>query len=303
MTVKKSDLAIGILVMIIWGANFSVIGVGLGSLDPFLMTFLRAILCAFPLVFFIKKPKNISVSTLAIYGIIFGVGMGGGMNLAMTNGLSAGMTSVLLQFSAFFTIIFGYLFLKENITKTHVVGMMFSSAGLLIIVFASNDHSTHFGILFILLAALCWAVCNLIVKIKKPEDMITFIVWSSLFSAPVLLIVTLLAEGTEPLAHMYSTLTWQGAFSVLFQSYVTTIFGYMTWNNLLKKYPTHTIAPLSLIVPVAGIFTSYLFFHEQLSVIQGLAILCIFIGISIFINSATINKRVSKRQAQCLNTL
>ena len=303
MTVKKLDLAIGIMVMIIWGANFSVIGVGLHSLNPFLMTFLRAMLCALQLVFFIKKPKNISVSTLAIYGVIFGVGMGGGMNLAMNNGLSAGMASVLLQFSAFFTIIFGALFLKESVTKTHIVGMMFSSAGLFIIVFASNDHSTHVGILFILLAALCWAVCNLIVKIKKPEDMIAFIVWSSLFSAPVLLIITLVAEGTEPLEHMYSTLTWQGAFSVLFQSYITTIFGYMTWNNLLKKYPTHTIAPLSLIVPVAGIVTSYLFFHEQLSVVQGLAILCIFIGISIFINSAKSKKLGNKREERCMNTL
>lgn len=303
MKLKKFDLAAAVLVMTIWGANFSVIGLGLHSIDPFTMTLLRSLFCAFPLVFFIKKPKNISYSTLAIYGILFGVGMGGGLNLAMNQGLSAGVSSVLLQFSAFFTIFLGYLFLKERVTKIHIAGIIFSSVGLFMSASSPGEQSTATGIALILFAAFSWALCNLIVKLTKPEDMFSFIIWSSLFSAPALLLITLIIKGTQPLQELHSSITWQGTLSILFQSYITTILGYMIWNNLIKKYPTCAIAPLSLIVPVAGIITSHLFLDERLSLAQGLAITCIFTGISIFINSGSISKYLIKRQGRKVTVL
>jgi len=49
MSIK--DFSLIILVTMIWGVNFSVIKIGLGSLDPFTLVGVRFILCAFPLVF------------------------------------------------------------------------------------------------------------------------------------------------------------------------------------------------------------------------------------------------------------
>lgn len=262
------------------------------------MTLLRSLFCLIPLVFFIKKPKNISYLTLAAYGILFGIGMNGGLNLAMHQGLSAGMSSVLLQFSAFFTMLLCYLFLKEAITKPHVIGMIFSSAGLFIILSVTAEGSSTESILLILVAAFCWSLCNLIVKIKKPDDMIAFIVWSGLFSTPPLLIFTLITEGTQSFQSLYSHTTWNVVFSILFQCFVTTICGYMIWNNLLKKYPASAIAPLSLIVPIAGILISYIFLNEELSLIQMTATTCILIGVAILVNSNNVSKCLNKPKQQ-----
>lgn len=294
MKLKKIDLLAGVLVTVIWGCNFSVIGLGLKSLDPFLLTLLRFFLCAIPLALFIKKPPNIGYRTLALYGVLFGAGLWWVVNFAMYNGLSPGMSSVFLQFSAFFTIVLSSLFLKEKINAVHGAGMLFAGAGLLMMLYLAEQSSTTTGILLVLLAALSWSLCNLIVKVKKPQNMIAFIVWSSLFSVPAILIMTLFAEGLRPFRNLLDDFTWGAGFSLFFQSYITTILGYWVWNNLMKHYPASLVAPLSLIVPVSGVLTSYLFFDERLSPAQGLAIALVLIGIAIFINSERIARRFIK---------
>ncbi|WP_218171149.1 EamA family transporter [Pseudomonas yamanorum] len=295
MKMSKLDLLAGALVTVIWGANFSVIGLGLQSLDPFLLTLLRFTFCAIPLVFFIRRPRGVSYCTLATYGVLFGAGLWGVVNIAMYNGLSAGMSSVFLQFSAFFTIVLSGLFLNESINRVHMAGMAFAVAGLLLILYLSNKTSTTLGIVLVLLAAVAWSVCNLIVKVKKPADMIAFIVWSSLFSLPVLLLMTLWFEGLRPFENLLEDFTWGAGFSIFFQCYITTIGGYLVWNNLMKKYPASMVAPLSLIVPVSGILASWLFFDERLSLGQFLAIGLVFVGIAIFVNSAKIAVGLARR--------
>jgi O-acetylserine/cysteine efflux transporter len=58
-----------------WGCNFSVIELGLKALDSFLLTFLRFAYCAIPAIFFIRRPKEIPIKYLALYGVLFGAGM------------------------------------------------------------------------------------------------------------------------------------------------------------------------------------------------------------------------------------
>jgi len=74
MSIK--DFSLAVLITAIWGVNFSVIKIGLSSLDPFTLSGLRFLLCAFPLVFFIKKP-DVPMKYVAAYGLTFGVGLWG----------------------------------------------------------------------------------------------------------------------------------------------------------------------------------------------------------------------------------
>lgn len=297
MQMNKQDLFAGLAVTLIWGANFSVIGVGLQSLDPFMLTLLRFTFCALPLVFFVPRPQGVSYFTLMAYGVLFGAGLWGVVNVAMHHGLSAGMSSVFLQFSAFFTILMSRLFFNEPINRIHGAGMMCCAVGLLLILELSDKVSTTLGILLVLVAALSWSLCNLIVKVNKPADMVAFIVWSSLFSIPFLLLMTLLFEGPEPLLHLVTDFTWGAGFSIVFQCYVTTLLGYRVWNNLMKKYPATVVAPLSLMVPVSGLLASYVFFDEQLSLGQWGAIGLVFVGIAIFVNSSNLYRLLVSAQA------
>lgn len=296
MKLAPKDLLIGIAVTVLWGCNFSMIEWGLQSMDPFLLTLLRFVFCAVPAVFFIAKPKDVSYVTLALYGSVFGAGLWWVVNFAMFNGLSPGMSSVFLQFSAFFTIIASSIFLKERFNSLHFAGMLFSAIGLVMILTLSESRSTAIGILLVLAAALAWSFCNLLVKVKKPADMLAFIVWSSLFSVPAILMLTLLIKGIEPFDHLIAKVSWAASFSILFQAYVTTLLGYSLWNNLMKKYPASLVAPLSLIVPTSGLLASFLFYGEALTLLQGLALGFVFIGLMIFILGPRVASRWPSNQ-------
>ncbi|EAR7790870.1 hypothetical protein E0G06_09020 [Salmonella enterica] len=292
---KRLDLFVGFLVTVLWGANFAVIELGLRDLDPFILTFLRFTFCAFPLVFFIKKPEGISLISIALYGVIFGVGLWWVVNFAMFNGLSAGLSSVFLQFSAFFTIVLSCFFLGEKINKIHISGIVTAFVGLIMIIHFSEESSTIKGVFFVIIAAMSWAICNIIVKLTRPANMIAFIVWSSLFSAPAVLIMTVYVKGWGGVLSIPDDITVGSSFSVLFQAYITTVVGYMIWNNLMKKYPATEVAPLSLFVPVSGVITSYLFLDERLSVQQLISVIVVITGIFIFLNSARIIKLMNSR--------
>ena len=288
---KTRDLILGVIVTLIWGSNFSVIEVGLRDLDPFLLTAFRFAFTAFPLMLFLRRPRDVPTAALASYGVMFGVGLWWVVNLAMSKGMSPGLSSLLLQFSAFFTVILGALFLREPIRIAHRVSMIVAAAGLLLVINSTTGTSSALGVGLVLLAALSWSACNLLVKTHKPRDMMAFVVWSSAFAAPALFLLTFLSEGTAPFVTLVHGVTWRAVGSVLFQAYVTTVFGYMVWNNLMRTYPAATVAPLSLMVPVSGIVTSFLVFDEAFPVSVWIGVAVILLGVALFVSAPYLERR------------
>jgi len=73
---NRKDITIALLVVTIWGANFTVIRLGLDGIPPMLPVSLRFLLAAFPAVFFVKMPA-VSFCYLLAYGMSVGVGQFG----------------------------------------------------------------------------------------------------------------------------------------------------------------------------------------------------------------------------------
>lgn len=290
---KKLDLLLGIFVTAIWGANFSVIQLGLGTLDPFLLTSLRFLFCAVPLIFFIKKP-SVRILIVALYGLLFGVGLWGVVNLGIYLGLSAGLASLILQFSAFFTIILAAITFAEKISKYQFSGITISLAGLVLILTMTDGNAPTVGILLVICAALAWSCCNIIVRKNKPDNMFSFIVWSSAFSTLPLFLITYFVKGSQAFYGLSQSINGIAIFSILFQSYITTIFGYWVWNTLLKKYPASTVAPLSLFVPISGLSTSWLVFGEPIVFEKIAASILIIVGMAVFIYAKRIENYLKK---------
>ncbi|BCT93992.1 membrane protein [Lysobacter helvus] len=280
---KPIDRALGILVTILWGSNFSVIGVGLQSLDPFLLAALRFTFTALPLVLFVRRPANIGLPVLAAYGLLFGVGLWWVVNVAMAQGMSPGLSSLVLQFSAFFTIVLSAWVFRERLGRWQWAGMVVATTGLSAMIASTEASGTRVGIALVLFAAVCWSLCNLLVKRHRPADMLAFVAWSSVFSAPALLVLAWWSQGSAPFVALGDRLDGRAIFSVLFQAWVTTLFGYWVWNTLMKRYPAATVAPLSLLVPVSGLVTSWWVFDEHLSPATWCAVGVVLVGIALFL--------------------
>jgi len=277
---KPIHLLTAIAVACVWGLNFSVIKLGVSEIDPLILTAMRFTFAAFPAVLFIPKP-NASWKLLITYGLMFGVGVWGLLTLSIHVGLSAGVSSLLLQSSAFISVLFGYFILKEKIKFTQYVGMALSLAGLLLI-FTLQDGSINFiGICLALIASVCLSGVSLLIKKHKISDMFAFVVWSSLAAPIPLLLLSFLVGDSSIITVLSNDLTGLAIFSILFQAYPVTLLGYWVWNKLIYRYPMSTMAPLTLLVPLFGLLGSYFFYQEQISMIKLSACGLIIAGVAV----------------------
>lgn len=291
---KAKDILLAIFVTAIWGANFSVIKLGLASVDPFLLAGIRFALCAIPAVFVLRRPQ-VSIGYLASYGLLFGVGLWGIVNLGIQAGLSAGIASLVLQFSAFFTILLGSVVFKESISRYQYAGIAVALAGLASIITITDGSVSALGVALVVIGALSWSSANIIIKRAGTKDVLAFLVWSSLFSPIPLFAIAWLEHGAHVYVDTFSSLNWKAVFSILFQVYPTTLFGYWAWNRLLKMYPVSRVAPLSLLVPIFGMIGSVLIFGEHIGVPKIAATALIVLGLTIGLYGKHIGSVILRR--------
>lgn len=287
---KKNDLILGVLVMIVWGLNFSVIKLGVNEIDPLLLTALRFTLATFPAIFFVKKP-DVSWLYLVVYGWLFAIGIWGMATWSIQAGLSAGMASVLLQMNVVFGLFLGYFLLKEKVATKKMVGSSIALAGLLLSLTVTDGSITQSGLMLILIAALSWSLASITVKKAGTKQVFAFSLWAMAFAPIPLFLIVYLQSGTEEFVQLSTQFNGRVIFSVLFQAYPVTLLGYWIWNRLLITYPLTTVAPLTLLVPIFGLLGGVLFYQEEVGMIKLIASLCVVSGILIgFVNFKKFNR-------------
>jgi O-acetylserine/cysteine efflux transporter len=142
------------------------------------------------------------------------------------------------------------------------VALALAAAGIAIIVTHTDGFTTPLGLSLVLLAALSWAGGNVVAMASGRVNMLAYVVWASLFSVPPLALLSLWMEGLPAIAHALHQAHARTWAAVLYQSAGNTMFGYASWGWLLARYPTATIAPASLLVPVFGIAASIYWLAE-----------------------------------------
>lgn len=289
---KRKDFILALLVVIVWGANFTVIKLGLGGVPPMLLVTLRFTLVAFPAVFFIKPPK-MALKDILLYGFTVGVGQFGCLFYAMHIGMPAGLASIIVQLQAFISPFLGYLLLKETFKSKQIVGFLIGALGLLVIGIASSKTGITTIPLGALLLTICapifWSISNIVArkasKIAKDNNqdlnMLSLVVWGSLVTPIPSLLLALLMDSPETLINSLSNLNIMSIFAILYLSFASTLFGYGFWSILISKYPLNKISPLSLLVPITGLLTARIVLLEKLSELQWLGVSIIVVGLII----------------------
>lgn len=254
---------LALVVVAVWGSNFVVIHIGLEHLPPLLFAALRFTLVVLPLVFFLKRPA-VPWKLLLLYGVLIGAGQFGFLFVAMKNDIAPGLASLVVQMQVFFTIGLSIWLTGERVRTFQWIALLVAVAGIAVIAAHTDATTTPLGLGLVLLAGLSWAGGNMAVKAAGKVDMLAFVVWGSLFSAPPLFLASLVLEGWPAWVQGVreaEVATWA---SLVWQTVGNTLFGYSVWGFLLGRYPAATVAPLSLLVPVFGMASALLFLGEPL---------------------------------------
>jgi O-acetylserine/cysteine efflux transporter len=272
-------LLLALAIVAIWGTNFVVMKNCLASFPPFYFAALRYLFVLLPLIFFLPRPK-VSWVNLCIYGLATGLGQFGILYYVVNSQISPGLASLVVQTQVFFTIGFAMLFAKERLRQYQVVAVAIAMTGLGIIALHTDATTTFLGLALVVFAGLSWGIANTASRQAGTINMLSYVVWASVFSIPPLFLIALLFEGGA--SHLWdvtlsaSLAAWIG---VLWQSWANTLFGYAAWAWLLSRHPAAVVAPAPLLVPIFGMGASAFFLDESLPAWKVMAASLVIIGL------------------------
>jgi O-acetylserine/cysteine efflux transporter len=196
--------------------------------------------------------------------VLIGAGQFGLLFVALRADITPGLASLVVQIQVFFTIGLAMALNGERVRGFQWLALVLAASGLAVIALHTDASTTLLGLALVVLAALCWAAGNLVAKRAGRVDMLGFMVWSSLFAVPPLLLMSLLMEGPQAMATGLAAAGPSVWAAVFWQSLGNTLFGYGAWAWLLARHPAATITPMALLVPVFGIGASALWLAEAL---------------------------------------
>jgi O-acetylserine/cysteine efflux transporter len=257
------DILIALCVVTIWGVNFVVIKIGLQDLPPVLFTALRFLFAALPLVFFIPRPQA-AWKLVVAYGLFQFAFQFTLLFTGIKLGLPAGLASLVIQLQAFFTIGLAVLMLGERPRAVQLAGALIALSGMALVAVHLESPATLIGFVLVVLGGVCWALANIATKKMGQVNALSLVVWGSLVATPPLLAASLLMEGSAAWQLAAHKATLKTLFAVLFQAYPNTLLGFGIWSMLMRRYAAATIAPFTLLVPVAGMSSAALILGEPL---------------------------------------
>lgn len=256
-------ILLALVVVIVWGLNFIAIFVGLKELPPFLFCTLRFLFSSIPFIFFFPRPK-VPLLTLIGYGLFNFAMQFGLMFSGIHMGLSPGLASLVVQVQVFFSIALAFIFFKEKPGILKIVGSLVSFLGIGLVAMNVGGDVTIIGLILCILAALSWAGGNMFTKKMHAESPLALVVWGNFISFPFMLVASFLMDGQEEIISSISGMSWEVVLALAYVVYMSTHIGYGLWGTLLQKFPTTSVVPFTLLVPIVGFLGTAIALNERL---------------------------------------
>jgi O-acetylserine/cysteine efflux transporter len=271
------DRLLAVLVAVCWGLNFPAIHLTIEQFPPFFAVALRFAIIAVPTLLLVRRPA-VPVRWLIGYGLGFGVVQFVFLYWAMSAGMPTGLASLVLQSSAPFTVVLAAVLLREHLTLRQGVGVLTAVVGLGGIAAhraGLDGGATLLPVLLTLGGGLGWAFGNLANRLavrSAPRESFRLLLWMSVVPPVPMLALSLAVEGPGEITASFRGLTSHTGLLALgglaFTVLVATLLGGGLWTSLMGRYPSSTVAPFSMLVPVVGIASSWLLLRERTSVAE-----------------------------------
>ncbi len=280
---KPADIAIAVLVAVIWGLAFIASRLALDEFSPELMTTLRFAIAAIPCLF-VRKPDVSWPLLVAISSTLF-LGQFLAQAFAIAHGVPVGLSSVIVQSQALFTIAFAAVIFREIPTAVQGLGSAIATVGLLMICGTVGYDFSVGAFAMIMICPISFAVGNLLLRQARAAPMFDLFAWLCLCAAVPLALLTLLTNGGAPTWHALSHMSLTGLVCMIFLGGLSTSIAYWLWGRLLRDHPAAQVVPFALLVPFVGSAASSIVFGEKFGTLRLAGMLTVIVGIAIMLLS------------------
>jgi len=254
-----------VVVAVVWGLNFPATALALEHFPPFLLAAVRFTLLAVPTILFVPRPR-IPFGRLLLVGSGLGVLQFAFLYLGMAAGLPSGLASLVLQASAPFTVLLAGVFLRERLTRRQVIGVTVAVCALAAIAVHRAQAAALLPVVLALCGALGWAIGNVATRRAGAANPLHLTLWWAIVPPVPMAVLSLVVEGPArvggALRTAFSAEALPADLGLLYIVLVATLVGYGIWSRLMATYPSSTVAPFSMLVPVVGVLASWAAFGE-----------------------------------------
>lgn len=279
----RMEYMTGFIVMAsFWALNFSVLKIALGYDSPFPILFYRvlfAVLSTF-IIFArkIKFPKDLRTNLILFISASLNVSIFMGFWAVGEQTEPAALSSILVYTYPIIAMIFSWYFISERPSLSKLIAAFIGFSGVVMIFIEQVHISSVFGVIFLLISAISWALGTNVYKkylsAEKPETVNSI---QLLYSLPVMLICALVADPSGTLFPGYQTILL-----TIYMGVPATTIAYLIFFYLFRKYTVNEISSYFFAVPALSILFSLIILKEQstLSTYIGFALISIGIFLS-----------------------
>jgi drug/metabolite transporter (DMT)-like permease len=257
------------VVVLLWGASFTLIKLGLEGVPPIEIAFLRFLIATafFVTAGYFTDRRVFRLDVLKDWKLLIAIGLAGVTlcNIFQNVGLqytTASDSSLILASNPVFIVLFAWLFLKERTKATQIVGVALALLGLVFIVGPSKISfglGSTLGDLLTLLAAISWAAYSIIGKTALSRYgalKVTFfsnLFGTALFLPPLFAFETLVLPSSPWL--------W---LLLAFLGLLCSGLAYFLWFRVLEEVPATKAGASLFFIPVISVAIAFIVLSEPI---------------------------------------
>lgn len=271
----------------IWGAMYVVVKVVVDVVPPLELVWIRYLIAVMALGIIGIMMKQSWKIAKKDWLVIFLVGLIGNTVSIVTQEMgtmlsTAQMGAIITATTPAFMVVFARLMLKERITLKKCISIVLATIGVGIIVGNGQiDVTQQLGGLYLLIAALTWALMSVLVK-KVPSEYSQIIVTTYSSMIAVILLTPFVLPKLQELdltTVLQPTITG----GLLYLGIVSTAGGFLLWNKGLQLMNASSGGLFFFFQPIVGTFLGWLLLGETIGLSFWLGSLFIFSGVFIVI--------------------
>ena len=176
--------------------------------------------------------------------------------------------------------LFSALWLKERIDRRKILALGLGMAGMLAL-FGKDLGSlgeTPLGMLYMLGAALCWALATVGIKTYRwGIGIVALSGWQLVIGGLPIVLAWLWLEPDPDFSH----LTWRGVLAAGYAATVALIFCFTAYNKIVTLLPASVAAVSTLAIPVVGVLASALLLGERVGFGEIAALALVLVALSL----------------------
>jgi drug/metabolite transporter (DMT)-like permease len=278
--------------LILWSSSFVAIKVAYTTFPPITLAVTRFVVATLILGALALLPGNRvrlekkDILTFAVCGLTGIMLYAVLQNIAM-QWTSASSATLIIASYPIITLLLESVIYKIKLSAVKIVAVLIAIVGVVILSYVKAESRLEgelLGILLLVAAGVVWAVYNFMTKkVVNRYPPITLLFYSTLFGTIFMLPLVLFERGQwqQPTLMSFSMMMFLGVFC--------SVIAFLLYNRGLKTMAASTVTSMLNLVPIFGVFFSWLLLGEQVSLRK-------FIGGAIVIFGVMLSVRTTKTE-------